>query len=99
MEALKESPFNCHVFVCTNDRKGIRKSCGDGENVSVRAALKAEFGQRGWTGLVRVSQSGCLGLCEDGPNVLIYPQKIWFSGVRSDDIVEIIGAVERILNA
>jgi (2Fe-2S) ferredoxin len=99
LEALKESPFKCHVFVCTNDRQGARKSCGDKENVSVRAALKAEVGQRGWKGLVRVSQSGCLGLCEDGPNVLIYPQKMWFSAVSSDDIGEVIGAVEKILDA
>jgi (2Fe-2S) ferredoxin len=98
VEALKESPFNCHVFVCTNDRKGTRKSCADGENVSVREALKAEVAEREWKGLVRVSQSGCLGLCEDGPNVLIYPQKIWFSEVRSDDIGEVIGAVEKILD-
>jgi len=91
----KESPFCCHVFVCTNDRKGARISCADGEAVDIRSLLKKAVAERGWRGRVRVSQSGCLGLCEEGPNVLLYPQKIWFSGVKVSDCDKILAEMER----
>jgi (2Fe-2S) ferredoxin len=63
----------------------------------VRSALKKEINQRGWRGKVRVSKSGCMGLCQDGPNVIIYPQKIWFSGVSPDDLRQLISCIEEIL--
>ena len=95
---LKESPFVCHVFVCTNDRLGKKKSCADGNSPAVRKALKEAVADRGWKGKVRVSQSGCLGLCAKGPNVIIYPQKIWFSDVSTDDSDLIISKIESLLD-
>jgi (2Fe-2S) ferredoxin len=80
--------------VCTNDRHGARKSCADGDNVEIRQALKQSIAEKGLKGKVRVSQSGCLGLCEDGPNVIMYPQKIWLCGVTKKDIPDIIARIE-----
>lgn len=91
------SPYVCHILVCTNDRKGARKSCADGNSADVRVALKKEVNVRGWKGRVRVSQCGCLGLCQKGPNVLIYPQKTWFSDVSPSDAPTILTEVETIL--
>ena len=91
------APFVCHIFVCTNDRKGARKSCADGDNLAVRSSLKEEVKKRGWTGKVRVSQCGCLGLCQKGPNVILYPHKIWYSGVSEKDSGAIISKVESIM--
>ena len=97
MAKRNESPFVCHVFVCTNDRQGKRKSCADGESATVRSSLKKAVYDRGWKGRVRVSQSGCLGLCEQGPNVILYPQKTWFSHVSTDDVGEILSALEAVM--
>ena len=91
------TPYVCHIFVCTFDRAGERKSCGDEEGVELRAVLKTEVGARGWKKWVRVSQSGCLGKCEEGPNVMIYPQQIWFKNTSLDDVEEILSQVEQIL--
>jgi (2Fe-2S) ferredoxin len=91
------SPYKCHLFVCTNSRDGGKKSCGDEAAADLKAAIKAEIRNRGWKGRVRVSASGCLGICESGPNIMLYPQKIWFSEVSRDDLPEIIRAVEEIL--
>ncbi len=99
MAADKVSPYACHIFVCVNDRHGKRKSCADGDNVAIRSTLKEEVTQRGWRPQVRVSQCGCMGLCADGPNVLLYPQKIWFSDVCQDDLDRILAAVDGILNS
>jgi (2Fe-2S) ferredoxin len=32
----------------------------------------------------------CFGGCEYGPNIVIYPQKIWYAGVKLEDIPEIL---------
>ena len=93
------SPYIAHLFVCTNDRKGERKSCADNQSQLVRARLKEVADERGWKGKVRISNSGCMGLCAKGPNVMIYPQKIWFSGVSPEDVDDIVAAIERILAA
>ncbi len=90
------SPFVCHVFVCTNDRHGERKSCADGGSAALREQLKAAVNQRPHLkGRVRVSSSGCLGLCARGPNVMLYPQSIWFSGVTPAGLPQIMAAIEQ----
>jgi len=93
-----ESPYIAHVFVCTNDRKGERKSCADGNSALVKTKLKEAVEAKGWKGKVRVSTSGCLGVCGEGPNVMIYPQKIWFSEVSLNDVEAIVSAVERLMS-
>ena len=97
MTDQRTSPYVCHVFVCTNDRHGERRSCADGDSARVRAALKEQVAARGWKGRVRVSQSGCLGLCNDGPNVLLYPQRTWFAGVTPADTAVVLAALAEIL--
>ena len=97
MKNEKPTPFTCHVFVCTNDRNGVRKSCADGDSGSIRAALKEEVKLRGWKPAVRVSQAGCLGLCAEGPNVIIYPQKIWFKNVSAGDVDPILEEIGKIV--
>lgn len=97
MAKRNEAPYIAHLFVCTNDRKGERKSCADGASARLKSELKEAVAAKGWKGKVRVSTSGCLGLCEAGPNVMIYPQKIWFSGAAPDSLTEILSALERIV--
>ena len=97
MHIQDESPYTAHVFVCTNDRGGERKSCADGNSQLVKAQLKEAVESKGWKGKGRVSTSGCLGVCGEGPKVMIYPQKLWFSGVTPDDVDEILSALERLM--
>ena len=92
-----ESPYVSHVFVCTNDRAGARKSCADNNSQLIKAKLKDVVNEKGWKGKVRISSSGCMGLCANGPNVVIYPQKEWFSEVSPDDVDEIVSAIERFM--
>lgn len=93
------TPYACHVLVCVNDRKGARKSCADGQSVALKDLLKEEVGKRGWAGMVRVSQTGCLGLCEKGPNVMLYPQGVWFSEVTPADADKVLEKVAEVLKA
>lgn len=90
-------PYACHVFVCTNNRHGDRKSCADGGNEALKDFLKAETEKRGWKTRVRVSSSGCMGLCAKGPNVLLYPQGVWFCDVSAGDGERILDEVAGLL--
>ena len=74
MPKQNESPYVSHVFVCTNDRRGESKSCSDNNSQLVKSKLKDIVNEKSWKGKVRISTSGCMGLCVKGPNVKINPQ-------------------------
>jgi len=91
---LQESPHDMHVFVCNHARKDGRGSCGDQWNASeIVADLKRLCKERNLS--LRVSPSGCLGPCEKGPNIMVYPQKLWFHGVKSEDLPTIVDELGR----
>ncbi|MFA6172658.1 MAG: (2Fe-2S) ferredoxin domain-containing protein [Kiritimatiellales bacterium] len=93
------TPYICHIFVCANVRKNSPENpgCGAKGGDILKDKLKEAVNARGWRGIVRVSNAGCLGLCAQGPNVLIHPQKIWFSDVTEADIAGILKIVEQLL--
>ena len=97
METQDNIPYRCHVFVCTNDRNGQRTSCADGDSAVIRKDLKQKIKDKGLRYLVRVSKCGCMGLCTNGPNVIIYPQKIWFSKASLQDVDKIIEQIESVV--
>ncbi|MBE9536339.1 MAG: (2Fe-2S) ferredoxin domain-containing protein [Proteobacteria bacterium] len=92
-----QSPYACHIFVCTNCHDDGEKSCSHGNSKKIREILKEEVRLRGWKGRVRVSETGCMGLCTAGPNVLIHPQNIWFSNVGEYDIEDILNHAKTII--
>ncbi len=92
------TPFTCHILVCTNCRENERKSC-DHNGTRLAKSLKSEVKDRGWKGRVRVSKSGCLGVCDDGPNMMIYPQGVWYKNVIHEDMERILSSVETILES
>lgn len=96
-QSLKSAPYKCHVFVCVNDRRGEKQSCADGSSIQIRLRLKAAVEKKWSSDIVRVSQSLCMSLCQYGPNVMIYPQNIWFTSVKLDDIDSIVSEIERLL--
>jgi NADH-quinone oxidoreductase subunit F/NADP-reducing hydrogenase subunit HndC len=36
----------------------------------------------------------CFGGCQAGPNIVLYPQKVWYSGVQEKDVEEIASHAE-----
>jgi (2Fe-2S) ferredoxin len=39
---------------------------------------------------VTVSASSCLGQCGNGPMVLVLPDMVWYCGVRSNEVSQIV---------
>lgn len=81
-----------HIFICTNRRKDDdpKGSCAQKGSEEIRDLFKKELHARGLKAKVRANKSGCLDVCEHGPNVVIYPEGVWYSRVSRDDVVEII---------
>ncbi|MFN0050620.1 MAG: (2Fe-2S) ferredoxin domain-containing protein [Planctomycetales bacterium] len=84
--------FTHHIFVCGNRREpGHSRGCCDPDGGdALRQAFKAELKKRQLGSLVRANAAGCLDQCELGPTVVIYPQGIWYGGVRIADVPRII---------
>ena len=84
-------PYQKIIFVCTNHREDPQRPCCNRKGGSqFRAALKEAIAERNLQSKIRVSQSGCLGLCAEGPNVLIYPDGIWYAHVTESDLETIL---------
>lgn len=81
-----------HIFVCTSTRiNGTQKGfCHSKDAIEIISNFMEEIEDRGLGGDVVVSSTGCLGLCEKGPIVIVYPENIWYGGVTPDDVEEIM---------
>ena len=56
----------------------------------VIARFQQEVETRELWSQVRVSATSCLGPCDLGPTVVVYPDAVWYSKVQPDDVAEIV---------
>jgi (2Fe-2S) ferredoxin/predicted O-methyltransferase YrrM len=98
-------PFQYHVFICDQKKAEGVPSCsarGSGKTIE---ALRKEIGARGLMDKVQLTVCGSMGLCERGPNMVVYPEGVWYSNVTPEDVPEIVQSlfqqgrlVERLVN-
>ena len=101
------SYYQKHVFFCVNQKENGKKCCqmADADDLCHYAKTRLrDLGLKG-EGKVRVSSAGCLGRCSVGPNLVIYPEGVWYTYANKQDIDEIIEShlvkgrlVDRLLN-
>src|SRR5436305_12837290 len=84
--------FKHGMFICTNQREpgSPRGCCNPNGNAELHKAFKDAIAARGLKATVRANKSGCLDQCEHGPNVVVYPEAVWYGGVTADDVDEIV---------
>ena len=90
---ISKPRFEKHLFICENKRED--GSCCSAAGERLRELLKQSVKERGLSSKVRVSRSGCLDVCSEGPNVLLMPDNVWFQRVREEDVPQIIGYAEK----
>jgi len=83
------SPFRHHLFVCHGAQCAQKGPDLTGERSSLKDTLKTKFKNRGLKGVVRVTQSGCLGQCDHAPNIMDYPSGTWYKEVNSENLHDI----------
>lgn len=76
--------YRAHVLVCAG------ANCSLNESKGVIKALESELVAKGLDKEVKVVETGCFGLCEAGPNMVVYPEGIIYSGVKVEDVAEIV---------
>ena len=83
-----------HVLVCLNVRPpgNPKGSCGEKGSEEVFDTLKRMVKERGLGDRVIVSRTGCLKHCSRGITLAVYPENVWYSGVRTSDLDEIIAS-------
>ena len=85
-------PFEKHIFICCNQREpgSPRACCDPSGGAELQKVFKEKLKARGLKGKVRANKSGCLDQCEHGPNIVVYPDAVWYGGVKASDVDEII---------
>jgi (2Fe-2S) ferredoxin len=83
--------FDKHLFVCTNQRvNSERPSCGEEHGMELVKAFKKEIKDRGLNIDMRAQKAGCFDICEFGPNVVVYPEGVFYGHVQLSDVMEIV---------
>jgi (2Fe-2S) ferredoxin len=83
-------PFRIHLFVCTQQKPEGVPSCAASGSLAILDGLDRELQARGIDGEVQLTTSGCMGLCDEGPVMVVYPEGVWYRRVQKSDVAEII---------
>ncbi|MBI4828487.1 MAG: (2Fe-2S) ferredoxin domain-containing protein [Nitrospinae bacterium] len=81
-----------HVFICVNQRPAGHPMgcCSERGAVSVWQKFADLLNQKQAFGKIMVSGvRSCLGPCQFGPVVVVYPDAVWYGKVRPEDVEEI----------
>ena len=73
-----------HILVCGGT------GCTSSHSEQIIEALEAELKEQGLDKEVKVVKTGCFGLCELGPIMIVYPEGAFYSRVKPEDAKEII---------
>ena len=73
-----------HILVCGGT------GCSSSHSDQILENLKKELAYHDLDQEVKVVQTGCFGLCEMGPIMIVYPEGVFYSKVKPDDVKEIV---------
>ena len=79
-------PFLYHVFICTQQKQDGAPSCFATGAEKVLGSLRKQLVENNLSGQVQVTTCGCLGICEKGPNMIVYPEGHWYSGLTPHNV-------------
>jgi len=83
-------PFRFHLFVCTQQKPEGVPSCPANGSFAVLDVLDRETQARGLSDDVQLTTCGCMGLCDEGPVMVVYPAGVWYRRVKPSDVSEIV---------
>lgn len=83
---------NRHILVCTQARPSEhpRGSCSTRGSKDLLMRFMMESARLNLVQQLLVTESSCLGPCDFGPTVVVYPDSVWYNKVTPDDVPEIL---------
>ena len=72
-----------HVMICGGT------GCTSSDSPKIAEAMEQEIVKLGLQDEVKVVRTGCFGLCEMGPVMIVYPDGTFYSRVKVSDVPEI----------
>lgn len=97
-EAKKiESDIEVHLFVCTYNRSSKNKSCSKQGSEIIFKYLKQRMKavSSSYSKVVKVNSTSCLSNCANGPVVVSYPNRDWYSIHSKKDVDSLVMELER----
>ena len=85
-------PFRHHIYVCTQEKPEGVPSCSSSKSLKVLQALEREVLAHGLDDEVQITTCGCMGLCDDRPVIIVYPEGVWYHKVQEQDAAEIVAS-------
>lgn len=86
-----EPRYEKHIFICTNQRaEGQRVCCGETHGLALTAAFKEAIKEKKLHVKMRAQKASCFDICEFGPNVIVYPEGVYYGKVTLEDVNEIV---------
>ncbi|MEG2273881.1 MAG: NADH-quinone oxidoreductase subunit NuoF [Clostridia bacterium] len=76
--------FRSHILVCGGT------GCHSNNSGAIREEFAKLLAEKGLDKDVSVVGTGCFGLCAVGPVIIIYPEGAFYSGVKVEDVPEIV---------
>lgn len=76
--------FRAHVLVCAGT------GCSSSGSLELIKRFEEQIESSGLDKEVKVIRTGCFGLCEAGPVVIVYPEGTFYSRIRLEDVDEIV---------
>ena len=76
--------YRSHVLVCGGT------GCTSSGSETLISLLQEELKKNGLENEVAIVKTGCHGLCEEGPIMVVYPEAVFYSRARPEDIPEIV---------
>jgi len=83
-------PYRLHLYACDQKKAEGIPSCSANGSLAVIETFRSEIARQGLAAEVQVTTCGSLGLCTRGPNMVVYPEGVWYSGVQPSDVEEIV---------
>lgn len=87
------SPYHKHVFFCVNQRAAGEDCCNNHNAQAARDYVKDKVKMLGIStekNTIRINSAGCLGRCDVGPVLVVYPEAVWYTYIDQADLDEII---------
>jgi (2Fe-2S) ferredoxin len=76
--------YRSHVLVCGGT------GCSSSGSAKLIERFEEQLKEKGLDKEVKVVRTGCFGLCEAGPVVIVYPEGTFYSRVKVEDVDEIV---------